>query len=209
MSIFRWKNQFCFLALFALILGACSGISIPGQAERDSQVATAAIQTYQAQSTADANQLPAATATSAPVDTATIPPTATLTLEPTVTPTLEPSPTATPDPSWAGNWTMLVLMMSGQPFPATFELNGHRMTSTIFLQGVVYPMFGDLSADHRQISGGVNSQGQLVAYFIWQMLPNTNQFIGRWWKGGDQVGSMCGARRGAALPAQDECLLRP
>lgn len=209
MSILRWKSQFCFLALFALALGACSGISMPGQAERDSQVATAAIQTYAAQLTAQAVVPPPAdTPTSAPLDTATIPPAATFTLEPTFTPTLEPSPTATPDPGWGGNWNMSVLMLSAQPFPATLNMDGSRMTSTILLQGLNYPMFGDLSADHRQISGGVNDRGELVAYFIWEMLPNNNQFIGRWWKG-DQSGSWCGARRGAALPPLDQCLLRP
>ena len=209
MFIFRPKNQFCFLALFALALSACSGISFPGQAERDSQVATAAVQTYAAQLTAQAVVPPPAdTPTRAPLDTATIPPAATFTLEPTFTPTLEPSPTATPDPGWGGNWNMVVLMISARPFPATLNMDGNRMTTTILVQGEASPVFGDLSADHRQISGRINSHGQLLAYFIWEMLPGANQFIGRWWKG-DQSGSWCGARRGVAPPPQDQCLLRP
>jgi len=102
MFILRWKSQFCFLALFALSLGACSGISMPGQAERDSQVATAAIQTYAAQLTAQAVVPPPAdTPTSAPLDTATIPPAATFTLEPTFTPTSSPAQPPHPIPAGA------------------------------------------------------------------------------------------------------------
>ena len=208
MSILRLKNQFCFLALFALALSACSGVNLPGQAERDSQVATAAVQTYAAQLTAQAVPPPADTPTSAPPETATIPPAATFTLEPTFTPTLKPSPTATPDPSWSGDWMMVIDVLTSRPTPVAVIQDGMRISGTLIMEGKSFLLFGDVSADRITVLGGVNDKGEVSIYFRWEMLPGYNQFIGRWWKG-IESGSWCGARRGASLPPQDQCLLRP
>ncbi len=205
MSISRWRSQICLLAILALTLVGCE---LPVSLGDQSSVATAAVQTYQAQTTQEA-RLRAPTETTVP--TATLEPsptfTATSTLIPTLTFTLTPSPTSTPDRGWAGRWSILLDMLSGQPFYADIEQDGERVTTTFSVHNEEYFASGVTDAGGGRVNGAVYFHGERVAYFILEMQPGYKVFLGRWWQG-LQSGSWCGGRYGEPAPSASECLLR-
>lgn len=203
----QWKRGICMVILILLILNGCS---ILDTTQNDSQVATAAVQTYQAQQTSEASLRSVDTATSTPTSEPTLAPTLTLTstLEPTFTPTITPSPTVTPDPGWPGHWTMFLLMISGEWFQADLEQEGDRITSTMYVKGEEYFVSGVVEAGGGVVSGAVYFHGEMVAYFRWEMQSGRNLFLGRWWHGVES-GAWCGGRRGVTPPPEDQCLLRP
>lgn len=203
----NWKRGMRLVLLSLMILNGC-GVLDPAQ--NDSQVATFAVQTYQAQQPDAANRQPAASATNAPTLEPTLAPTLTFTptIEPTFTPTLTLIPTITPDPGWPGRWTMFLLMLSGEWFDVDLEQNGSRITSTMYVQGEEYFISGVLDAGGGGVNGAVYMHGEMKAYFTWQIQSGRNLFLGRWWQG-DQSGAWCGGRRGVTPPPEEDCLLRP
>lgn len=205
----QWKRGKCIVILILVTLNGCG---ILDTAQNDSQVATAAVQTYQAQQTNDASLKPVDTATSAPTLEPTLAPTLTLTLtatlEPTFTPTITPSPTVTPDPGWPGRWTFFVLMISSEFINVDLVQEGDRITTTIYGGGGEYYVSGVVDAGGGQVTGAVYEGGVMRAYFVWEMQPGRNLFLGRWWHG-VQSGAWCGGRRGVTPPPEDQCLLRP
>jgi hypothetical protein len=202
MSISCWKSPVCLLVLLAVTLAGCD---LPIGLGDQSSVATVAVQTYQAQVAQEAS-LRAPTETTAP--TATLEPasTSTATLMPSLTPTLIPSPT--PDRGWAGTWNMFVEQISKTPFYTNVAQAGDRVTATMYVDNEELHVTGVADASAGRVSGAIYLRGEMLVYFMWQMQPGYNTFIGRWWKG-YQSDMWCGGRNGVPVPPKTECLLRP
>jgi hypothetical protein len=193
-----------------LVVIALQGCGFLEPTPDNSQIATAAVQTYQANETAQARMRPSDTAAPLPSEAPTSNPTETMTatLAASDTPTLTSIPTLTPDPGWPGRWTFFLLMLSGQPFDVELVQQGDRITSNMLIQGQEYFLTGVLDTGGGQVNGAVYMRGEMKAYFTWQMQSGRNLFLGRWWHG-DQSGAWCGGRRGVLPPPEDQCLLRP
>ncbi len=199
-----WKFPICLPALLAVTLAGCG---LPISLGDQGSVATAAVQTYQAQIAQEAS-LRAPTGTTAPTATLESTPSPTATLLPSLTPTLTPSPTSTPDRGWTGSWNMFLEQLSKTPFNADVAQERDRVASTIYLKNEEYRVTGVVDAGGGRVSGAIYWHGEMAAYFIWQMQPGYNTFIGRWWKG-EQSDMWCGGRNGVPAPPKSECLLRP
>ncbi len=203
MSTSYWRSLICLLALLAVTLVGCD---MPISVGDQSSIATAAIQTYQAQITQEAAlRLPTETLVPATLEPM---PTSAATLIPTFTPTLTPSPTSTPDRGWTGSWYIFLEQLSKSPFYMEVTQEGDRITSTLYVDNEEYDVTGVADAGKGRVNGAVYRQGEMLAYFIWQMQPDYNTFVGRWWKG-YQSDAWCGGRNGMPVPPKSECLLRP